>query len=196
MNIITVSYGSGRCSCRPDTTWERENRDFYVPEGISSLHWAPIAFARICKAGKCIGSKFVQRYYDSVNFGMLLYIGDLMDGSPESLACASCADHSSILPFPLYNRAVFSNPGNTAEISKDGSVIFSVDSTPGNGDTPVLQTIEEGICRASGLISLRTGDFVAAGLAPIAPLASRADGDAAVAATFCGNPLFDFRIIF
>lgn len=193
MNIVVNTYGSGKCCCRPDTTWERENRDFYVPEGVGSLHWSPIVFARIGKAGKCIGEKFVSRYYDAMNFGMLMYVGDLLDGSPEGFACACCADHSSILPFPLYNPIVFTAEGNAVEMTKDGRPLFSADC---GSEAAMVRTIEKAICNASGLISLRTGDIVAAELAPVSPLASREEGKALLKASFCENALFDFNIIF
>ena len=38
MNIIIKPHGSNSCYCRPDTTWERENKDFYVPENVGTLY--------------------------------------------------------------------------------------------------------------------------------------------------------------
>ena len=67
MNIIVKTFGGGVC-CRPDTSWEKENRDFYCPECAGAIHWAPVVFARISKAGKCIGEKFASRYYDAMGF--------------------------------------------------------------------------------------------------------------------------------
>ena len=61
MNIVVKPYGSDLCYCRPDTTWERENRDIYSPECIDEWNAAPILFARISKAGKCISQKFISR---------------------------------------------------------------------------------------------------------------------------------------
>ena len=72
MNIIVIT-ADGHVRCRPDTTWEREDKDIYAPEQVSSYSYSPVLFARISKAGKCIGEKFVDRYYDAVNYGMLLY---------------------------------------------------------------------------------------------------------------------------
>ena len=73
MNIIVNPYGGGPCYCRPDTTWERENKDFYLPDCITELYWTPVAFAKISKAGKCIGKKFASRYYDACGYGILMY---------------------------------------------------------------------------------------------------------------------------
>lgn len=184
MNIVTKTYSGGIC-CRPDTTWERENRDFYSPDCAGTIHWTPVVFARICKAGKCVESKFVSRYYDGMNFGTLLYIGDLL----PDLAASSCADHTSILPFPLYNPVVFSNTDNSFCLTKDGEKIFGCTTEGMTGK------IEDAICEASVLTSLRIGDVVAVELAAPSVLSSRDEKKNAVAATFCDNSTFDFSIV-
>lgn len=130
MNIIVKPHGSDLCYCRPDTTWERENKDFYVPDCVSEIHWAPVIFVRISKAGKCINPKFVSRYYDYYNYGTLLYC------SPENGdSLISCADHTSLLP----------SPSLKGEELNDGERML----------------VEDAICKASKLISVRIGDYVA-----------------------------------
>ena len=95
MNIIVRPYESDLCYCRPDTTWEKESRDLYIPEGVDKVLWAPVVFAKVCKAGKCVSGKFVSRYYDAVGFGALIYCND------GNIAFSSCMDHTSILPISL-----------------------------------------------------------------------------------------------
>ena len=198
MNIIVRPYGSELCYCRPDTTWERENRDLYSPECVNAWEWAPVIFARISKAGKCISPKFASRYYDSLNFGALLYVGGV------EKAYGSCADHTSILPLPLYNPAVFETEGNKAEFIKNDEVIFSLE-TPGTGyvnmqadceATRLLQLAEEAICKASELTSLRIGDYVAIELSHASILAEKTEGSLSFKATFCENELFNIKVIF
>ena len=123
MNIIVKPKGSDLCYCRPDTTWERESKDFYVPDYIKEMYWAPVVFVRISKAGKCINPKFVSRYYDSYNFGTLLY-GQPAEGmlGLEDLK----EEHRELL--------------------------------------------EDAICKASMLISVRIGDYVAVELDEIRQL--------------------------
>ena len=188
MNIIVRPYGSDLCYCRPDTTWERENRDLYSPECVNEWHWAPIIFVRICKAGKCISPKFVSRYYDAVNFGALLYC------NPElGLAFATCADHTSLLPAPLYNPVVIENAENRFEVFKNEASIYLIDCSEENKLTALL---EDSICKASQLTSLRIGDFVAVELTSPELLAGRQEGEISLKANFCKNSIFDFKIIF
>ena len=175
------------CYCRPDTTWERENRDLYSPECVNGWKWTPVLFARISKAGKCISQKFVSRYYDSLNFGALLYI----DGADT--ATGSCADHTSILPMPLFNPVVLGNGGNRFEVFKNEESVLAVETT---ADSSLLQAVEEAICRASQLTSLRTGDYVAIELAMASRLAEKTEGSLSFKATFCENEIFNFKIIF
>lgn len=186
MNISVQPYGSSRCYCRPDTTWERESKDFYSPESVNTLHWTPVVYIRISKAGKCIGGKFVSRYYDGVGFGTLLYIGDFL----PDLAYASCADHSSILPSPVGGPELLESADKAYEVFRNGERIFGC-TTEG-----LKEKVEEAICRASRLTTLRIGDFVAIELAPPTPICDRSEEETDIKAVFGENDLFDFRLIF
>ena len=246
MNIIVKPYGSSLCYCRPDTTWERENKDFFSPECVNEIYWTPVVFARVSKAGKCVGSKFVERYYDGVGCGMLLYCGtsglSVNSGDPRNPATADCAlqrstgpfaeslatpsrgwenaisdhmpshntphdttpcessagvrhlaagkalsevvDRSSILPHPLFLPVVLEDEKEF--IVNDTSVILS----------GAKDLLEEALCNASQLTSLRIGDFVAVELRNLQKLTSREDGGIAVKGEFCEKEIFSFSIIF
>lgn len=179
MNIIVKPYGSDLCYCRPDTTWERENKDFYSPECVNEIYWTPVVFARISKAGKCVGKKFVERYYDGIGCGMLMYCGN-----------STVVDKSSILPHPLFQPVVFEDEKelvvNVSPASQSNVVILS----------GAKDLIEEALCTASQLTSLRIGDFVAVELATPAELAKRENGEVTIKGTFCENEIFGFKIIF
>lgn len=199
MNIIVMT-ASGRCYCRPDTTWEREDKDLFSPDSVNSFLYTPVLFARICKAGKCVGRKFAERYYESAGYGLLLYAGDLMDGSSLSIASASCLDHTSVLPSAMSARTAFENAQEPFILYKDGKEIFR----SGKTDTGM---IESAISEASSFVSLRIGDMIAIELAEPAALADReahTDADRTgtsmyrneIRGTFRGEGLFCFNIIF
>lgn len=97
MNIV-VRTASGKVVVRPDTTWERDNEDFYVPEFVDGLSAAKVLYVHVSKPGRSVGEKFAERYYDGFGRGVLLYPEELLDGSEEGYACASCLDHTSFLP--------------------------------------------------------------------------------------------------
>lgn len=187
MNIIIKTYGTGMTICRPDTTWERENKDIYLPEDVNSLSYSPILFARICKAGKCIGTKFASRYYDAINYGVLLYPTGLLD-TEHGFAAASCLDHTSILPFPLYNICTMESRENAFTLFKDGKEIFST-----SGCTPPV--IEEAMVSASRHVSLRIGDLICVELSPIAPLTMEDEKKSEIHALYCENEIFRLSII-
>ena len=231
MNIIVKPYGSDLCHCRPDTTWERENKDFYSPECVNEIYWTPVVFARISKAGKCVGSKFVGRYYDAVGCGMLLYCGtsglSVNSGAPRLLSqtppsrgwhvtsvqqpiqntpttsfegsagvrsLSEVVDRSSILPHPLFQPVVL-------EDEKEFTVSTKVAGTGSNAEASVIlsgakELLEDAICKASELTSLRIGDFVAVELRELQKLACREDGNIAVKGEFCEKEIFSFNIIF
>ena len=198
MNIIVKPYGSDLCYCRPDTTWERENKDFYSPECVNEIYWTPVVFARVSKAGKCVGRKFVERYYDGVGCGMLLYCGTSttsFDGSAGVRWLSEVVDRSSILPHPLFQPVVL-------EDEKEFIVSCQHDA---QGDAAPSHNIilsgaknllEEALCNASQLTSLRIGDFVAVELRELQKLASREEANIAVKGEFCEKDVFSFNIVF
>ena len=110
---------------------------------------------------------------------MLMYCGDSV-----------IVDKSSILPHPLFQPVVLENEKefvvNVSPINQDSSVILS----------GAKDLLEEAICNASQLTSLRIGDFVAVELRELQKLASKEDGTVAVKGEFCEKEIFSFNIIF
>ena len=232
MNIIVKPYGSNLCYCRPDTTWERENKDFYSPECVNDIYWTPVVFARVSKAGKCVGRKFVERYYDGVGCGMLLYCGrsglsvnsgdprlltqtppsrgwhvtsahlpiqntstTSFDGSVGVRSLSEVVDRSSILPHPLFQPVVLEDEKEFIvscqhEAQDDAALSHNI-ILSGAKDM-----LEEALCNASQLTSLRIGDFVAVELRELQKLASREEADIAVKGEFCEKDVFSFNIVF
>lgn len=186
MNII-VRTASGRIVTRPDTTWERDSEDFYPPEFVDSLSYTPVLFARISKPGRSIAKKFASRYYDGINFGILLYPDNMIDGSEEGYACASCLDHTSFLPFPLYNKITLGEAGNEYVICKGGEEIFRCEA-------PTADLIEKAIEEATRYIYIRTGDLLAIELQERKPLLKKEKGSEEIGATYCENELYRFVV--
>lgn len=188
MNIVVLPHGQSRVICRPDTTWERENKDIFIPDDVVGFHYTPILFARVCKAGKSIGLKFADRYYDSVNYGMLLY-PEFSEGRNGNLAQASCMDHTSILPFPLYNKLTLGSVDNAFRIYCGGKEIFSTSS----GSCDILNSLT---VMASSHTSLRIGDLICMELDEPKLLFDKEllKEDTSLRGTFCDNETFNLRI--
>ncbi len=180
---ITVIDSEGRISCRPDTTWEREDKDFFVPDEVEALSYAPVLFAKMSRAGKCIGEKFADRYYETICWGVLLYV----EGHPSG----AFFDRTSVLPAAVYSKHTLDLPENEFCFSRNGEVIYSTEAGE-NARARICKALAD----ASKIVSQRIGDIVAIELAPQQQLASRNDGEISIAGSWCENPLFDFRIIF
>lgn len=187
MNIIVRTYG-GRIVTRPDTTWKRGDDAAYLPEFINGASYTPVVFARVCKAGRSVAEKFADRYYDGIGYGILLYAENLIDGSPEGFAEASCLDHTSFLCWPVYGKQTLGVEENIFRITRDGSPLFSCTSVE-------KKVIESAISEVTRFCYIRSGDFVVSELAPRSPLISREDGECHIEGTFCDNFAFDFKVI-
>lgn len=175
MNIIVSLFGNnGADYCfRPDTTLEKESFDYYIPDGISELTYSPVLFVRLCRAGKAIGEKFAGRYYDSGGFGVLLYGESIIgSGAAAGLSMASSLDKTSLLPFPLIDKDVLENGGNSFSLSVNERSVNGL-SVNGNGTFachPAFAGIPEILHRISIRTSLRIGDIVAVELGERRPI--------------------------
>jgi hypothetical protein len=184
MNIVVQQYGSSLCYCRPDTTWEKEGRDLYIPEGIEKVLWAPVVYAKISKAGKCVSKKFISRYYDAVGCGLLAYSDD------SAIAYSSCMDHTSLLPVPTLKSDIFESEDCSfrVEISGEGAEFKFT--------REIRERLENAICLASERVSLRIGDLVAIELSPLKVLAERNTSETSLMTECCGEKLFELKVIF
>ena len=72
MNIFVVTP-SGNYSARPDTTLERECKDFYLPDDCQSVQAFRCRYIKIKKAGKAVAGRFAERYVEGRGVGMTLY---------------------------------------------------------------------------------------------------------------------------
>lgn len=94
------TYG-GKVVVRPDTTWERHNRDYFAPDYVSSLDWSPVLFIRVSGAARSTAERFASRYFDAWGRGVLLCAANLIDGTPEGYASSLCLNRTSYLPDPM-----------------------------------------------------------------------------------------------
>lgn len=182
MNLSIFGCG-GIVGSRPDTTLEYEDRDFYIPDGIDRISYAPAIFVRMARAGKCIAPGFAERYFEAVCPGILLYA----DGHPSG----AIFDHSSIVPRNFYSKHTLEEESNVFKLRAGGGGIFSW--TPSRQTLPMLH---EAIAACSAVMSQRIGDLVVLELEKPSPLCSRESGGCGIDGSWCGNPLFGRRIIF
>lgn len=187
MNIV-VRTESGKYIVRPDTTWERDNEDVFLPEFVNGASFSPVLFARISKPGRSVGEQFADRYFDGVGFGVLLYPEDMIDGSPEGFACASCLDHTSFLPFPVKEKEALNGQDSAFVIEAGGNEVFR----SGAADAAMIR---KAIAEATRFIYIRTGDLIAIELAPRKALVSRNEKEICVKGDWKGERTVDFKVI-
>jgi hypothetical protein len=86
------------------------------------------------------------------------------------------------------------NEDNIFEVKKNGEKIFT--SRDISIEASLKEVIEDAICKASQLTTLRIGDFIAVELVPVSLMAASCDGETSLKATYCENELFDIKLIF
>lgn len=186
MNIPVLTY-SGKVVVRPDTTWKRDDDSFYAPEFVERVTWAPVVYARISRPGRSIGERFAGRYYDGIGFGVLLYPENLIDGSAEGFATASCLDHTSFLCHPAFGMECLGDPASVFKLMEGGTELFSFN--PGNAGF-----IDKAVAEVTRYCYIRNGDFLAMELAPRSTLCTRGDSAVELSASYRGNRILDFKV--
>lgn len=186
--LIAVKTFSGKVIVRPDNTRVKDGEDVYMPEFVSRLEWTPVIYTRIIRPGRSISKKFADRYWDSFNVGILLFPADLIDGSEEGYACASCLDHSSLLNLEFHGVKEQSKEYNKIVISKNENVLFS--------DTiDVRERILNSIADVSRFCWLREGDLLAVEIRPREALCDMKNSPFQISGTMDGQTVFDKKII-
>ena len=188
MNIV-VQTNNDFTVVRPDTTWERYNREFYVPDFVRSLQWVPVAYAPMIRPGKFIQTGFAHRYIGPIAYGVLFYPIEA-DGClqmPESFAQACCLNHSSILPEPLPEGSWLA-ANDTFRLTINDAEVFASELDP----TPFLYSA---LAKASQRVLLRNGDILALELGSRQPLDAASDNHFVGRYANASNPILDFQVI-
>lgn len=194
MNVIVFPSWERGYYFRPDTTIEREGKDFFCPEEVTSLSASIILYVKICRAGKAVSAKFAKRYYNSFGVGLLLYGESLIDRSnPVSYSIASALDYTTILSKEIGELGADAcagvGSGAISEIVFDhnsGSECISIEL---NNEIPSI--IEAKIETLSRMNSLRVGDILAIELSQGK---IQIDTNDNLKLSFLGQTLLDFKI--
>ncbi len=149
---IVVFRGAGDYICRPDTTLNHDNSDYYCPEGVGCLSAVPCVYTHIDKAGKCVAERFAGRYFSKVAFGCLLT--DTNDDTAGDVATSM--DFTSVMDMSWLDPG--QKPGYS--FSVNSSEICSVSEAD---FVPQLKAALVDITRRT---MLRIGDIIALELGP------------------------------
>lgn len=159
MKIVAYKR-SGEYCCRPDTTLNHNNSDYYCPDGVTALKAVPCVYTHIDKAGKCVAARFARRYFKSAAFGCLLT--DATAGVLPDVATSM--DFTSIMDMSFADCE--SPASGDFTLCVNGSKVYSAG---GNRFTEDLAAAIVDITRRT---SLRIGDIVAVELCEAVTVAS------------------------
>lgn len=145
---------------KPDSAILKSNKDFFIPDWTSDLHYELEVVYRINRLGKYIQKRFAHRYYDAVGLGLDLTARDLQNecrqkGLPWEICKAfdGSAVISEFVPIeniPDANNIDFHLIKNDVEVQ--------------HGNTSdMLFTIDDIIEHVSKYMTLKIGDLIYTG---------------------------------
>ena len=151
MKIVAYKSAGDYC-CRPDTTLNHNNSDYWCPEGVSAMKAVPCIYTHIDKAGKCVAERFARRYFKTVAFGCLLT--DAAEGTPPSVTTSM--DFTSIM-----DMGWMDNPEQTSlKFAMNGSEVFSADGKDYSEDfaRAIVDITRRSTVRIGDIIALELGE--------------------------------------
>lgn len=187
MNIAVLT-AEGKVVVRPDTTRIKDTEDAYLPEFVNRVDWSPVIYTKIVKSGKSIQEKFAQRYFETFNVGVLLFPADLIDGSEQGYACASCLDHTSALNLQISDENKENLGVNKIVITYNNNVIFSDFQN-------IEQRITQAITEVTKFCWLRVGDLLAVELQPRKELLRRGADTPTLSGSINGKEMLVFKVV-
>ena len=148
MNIV-VTDGKGGYHFRPDSTLNRELKDFYLPDSITGLRLTPCLYAKMTRSAKSVSKKFANRCFSEFDFGLLLDA----DNMPYNMA--TTLDNSTFFGYNFLETDRLSDSSFILKI-KVKEIYLAKNLTAG--------MLEEALVKVTALSSLRTGDLLAVSL--------------------------------
>lgn len=154
---------------KPDTALLQKERDFYIPEFSSDIHYEVEIVLKISKAGKYIQPEFAHKYFDQISVGIDFTARDLQselknNGYPWEIAkgfdgAAVVGDFLDKNEFDLSNL--------NFKLLKNGETVQ-------NGNTSLMiHDFSKIIAESSKYFTLKTGDLIMTGTpAGVGPVSS------------------------
>lgn len=144
---------------KPDTALLQKNRDFYLPEFSSDVHYEAEIVLRISKAGKYIQPEFAYKYFDDISVGIDFTARDLQSGlkaKGHPWEIAKGFDGSAVVG-DFYDKKDFDLEELRFKLVKN-------EVTVQNGNTKdMIFGFNEIISEASKYFTLKTGDLIFTG---------------------------------
>ena len=155
MKVLCVEYNEfGESTIVPvgDDVLLRNNNDFYIPEFTKNISCIPQFVVKLNKLGKCVGSRFADRYYNEFAVGVRFYADDLLD---------------ELIDKKLPPVAAYSFDGANAlsvlrDFRQDAELIFYVNNIA-EFTMPMSLNIDEIVSFASEYHTIKIGDFLFCG---------------------------------
>jgi len=161
VKIIGLTYcdGEERLVLKSDSSLLVNRKPLFVPDTITELRGLPCLVLRVSRLGRCIATKFVQRYYDAIAPGVDFYGADLLReakqaGSPWTEAVAF-ENSLAVGEWQAPGSLQTAEQGHWS-VQRDGQRIEWMSLSPEQWQ----QQMDKAVARVSELLTIRQGDLI------------------------------------
>lgn len=144
---------------KPDTALLQKERDFYIPEFSSDIHYEAEIVLKISKAGKYIQPEFAHKYYDQISLGIDFTARDLQSELKKN-------GHPWEISKGFDGAAVVGNflDKNEFDLSNLNFKLFKNREMVQHGNSSqMIHNFSKIIAESSKYFTLRTGDLIMTG---------------------------------
>ncbi len=171
MKIITFRNGGQEYFIRPDTSINRERNNYFCLDSIKTLSAVPCIWIKCNKSGKSISSKFAQRYYAVIGYGIRLINNIPEESSFSDKYLANSLDNTWYISkeFPIeqieqfiqeLSRLNIEISIKNAETFRENINALTTNIKTINSFQEVISLFGDLIQHSSKYTSLKTGDYI------------------------------------
>ncbi len=154
MNLITVKNNGKFFYTTPDTSLNRDSKDYFCPESIDEFAVVCFYYVRIEKNAKAIAEKYANRYISGFGYGIKIEAVNIGgEDNPYMYSMSSALDNTAYIS-PCVTQEEFTGLKPDLKIDDyiEPSIIISAES--------VIKSYPKVIANITSISTLRSGDII------------------------------------
>lgn len=154
MNLITVKNNGKFFYTTPDTSLNRDSKDYFCPESIDEFAVVCFYYVRIEKNAKAIAEKYANRYISGFGYGIKMEAVNIGgEDNPYMYSMSSALDNTAYIS-PCVTQEEFTGLKPDLKIDDyiEPSIIISAES--------VIKSYPKVIANITSISTLRSGDII------------------------------------
>ncbi len=155
VNLVTIKGNGESFFMTPDTSINRDGKDYFCPEFADEFAAACFLYVRIAKNAKSVGEKYAARYISGFGYGVRLEACNIPDNGAQYRDFISVAFDNTAYISPLFTQEEFVSIRPTLKIGNTN--MGAIDQSD---IAKVIDDYQKVIANITRISTLRSGDML------------------------------------